>query len=504
MIAIGIRYLTGYAAAADRGRDQVEWPPHPGRVFMALAAAHFESEAAPAERSALEWLERADPPPALCAGAAFARTVMEAYVPVNDSCAAILNRSRQLRKFFRARLEDDTVYLVWSLEPPQDLRAALSALCARVTRVGHSSSLVQMWVVENADDVPECNWILSDGGQERRLRVPGRGTLRELELAFNQAARDDYDRMDYVVRAATRKQRKKLMSELEEKFPDGRPSLQRPQIVSWRGYAQKKEPRQQQRIFPGPFDPDFIILTKVDGNAHGIESTIQLTGALRNAAMKVAGERPPEWLSGHALDRAPSQLPHVAFFLIPYVGYEHADAHVMGLALAIPRPLASDQEVREVLGKFFFRLETGESTEIRLWRPHAWTWTLERETRERPPRSLQHERWNGPSRMWGSVTPVVLHHYPKRSRESDVERIVSEAFASALLPQPERIQVQGVSAHAGAGHARGIPSYDEGGSNLCRYQVHVVVRFPEPVQGPVLVGRGRYRGYGLCAPLPEE
>lgn len=46
MLTLGIRYLTGYAVASNVAhRDEVEWPPHPGRVFMAMAAAHFETGA---------------------------------------------------------------------------------------------------------------------------------------------------------------------------------------------------------------------------------------------------------------------------------------------------------------------------------------------------------------------------------------------------------------------------------------------------------------------------
>ena len=41
MFALGIQYLNGWSmAAADGARKvQPEWPPHPDRVFMALAAA---------------------------------------------------------------------------------------------------------------------------------------------------------------------------------------------------------------------------------------------------------------------------------------------------------------------------------------------------------------------------------------------------------------------------------------------------------------------------------
>ena len=46
-LSLVIEYLTGYAVATDAAnREQAEWPPHPARVFMALAAAHFETEPA--------------------------------------------------------------------------------------------------------------------------------------------------------------------------------------------------------------------------------------------------------------------------------------------------------------------------------------------------------------------------------------------------------------------------------------------------------------------------
>ncbi|MGQ9588956.1 MAG: type I-G CRISPR-associated protein Csb2, partial [Planctomycetota bacterium] len=58
MFAIGIRYLNGFSVACEPdSREQPEWPPHPARVFMALAAAHFETGEDPAEREALLWLE---------------------------------------------------------------------------------------------------------------------------------------------------------------------------------------------------------------------------------------------------------------------------------------------------------------------------------------------------------------------------------------------------------------------------------------------------------------
>ena len=65
-LTIAWEYLTGYAVATDpTSRDRAEWPPHPARVFMALAAAWFETEPPQGADEIREgWSERETP----CAG----------------------------------------------------------------------------------------------------------------------------------------------------------------------------------------------------------------------------------------------------------------------------------------------------------------------------------------------------------------------------------------------------------------------------------------------------
>ena len=61
MTTLGIHYLTGCAVATDRTSvgQTPEFPPHFGRVFMAMAATYFETRGNEEERAALEWLEAA-------------------------------------------------------------------------------------------------------------------------------------------------------------------------------------------------------------------------------------------------------------------------------------------------------------------------------------------------------------------------------------------------------------------------------------------------------------
>src|SRR5439155_24185821 len=100
-------------------REQAEWPPHPGRVFMAMVAAHYQTGAAAAERAALEWLEALDPP-LMHAPNGQSRAVVTQFVPVNDKSgpskamlqSAPIARDRQPRTFARTWLDGDTVWLM--------------------------------------------------------------------------------------------------------------------------------------------------------------------------------------------------------------------------------------------------------------------------------------------------------------------------------------------------------------------------------------------------------
>jgi CRISPR-associated protein Csb2 len=508
MIGIGVRYLCGYSVAADPSAQQPEWPPHPGRVFMAMAAAHFESGADAVERAALEWLER-EPAPAIRASDANDRVAVESYVPVNDKHGGIVRRLRQSRTFQKTRPDEDTVFLVWQADPPAEIRAALGNICSKVTRLGHSTSLVQMWVVP-ARDEPEANWKPQPSNGEVQFRVAEPDTMGHLESAFNGKAIEEYYRLATELEVAPTKDRRNLKARRSAAFPNGEPTYQRPQLSTWQGYSRVTTAEAQWRAANGPFDSEIVILTLSEGRILGLESTLQLTGALRNAVMKATdGESQPEWLTGHTRDSRPSERPHLAFFPLAFVGHLHADGHIMGLGIAIPRDLGHESssgradELRRYLGKGFFD-QTGAERQVHLWRDGVWDWKLDREKRERPPHTLRPESWTGPALSWASVTPVVLHHHPKKSRPNDVERLVREAFDSALLPQPGVVEIGPISALAGAGHIRDIPTFDAGGDGLCRYQTHVVARYSQPVIGPVLVGRGRYRGYGLFSPLPQE
>ncbi len=88
MLALEVEYLMGRVLAAGHNdRREVEWPPHPSRLYSALVAAYKECELGDEARTALEWLE-ALPAPDIYAQPPqhdeFVRDVADLFVPVND------------------------------------------------------------------------------------------------------------------------------------------------------------------------------------------------------------------------------------------------------------------------------------------------------------------------------------------------------------------------------------------------------------------------------------
>ncbi len=482
MVAIGIRYLMGWSMATNSAdRERPEWPPHPDRVFMALAAAYHETAGGDGELEALLWLEQLGAP-SMWAAEANERNVMTTYVPVNDSTTPRVrpgrtpspqqvnaglqllpeNRSRQPRQFPVVIPHDPTVYLVWPDTPSSEVRDGLESLCGKVIRVGHSASLVQAWV----EDTPqEPNLVPTDGVPQHSMRVPGPGRLEHLAAQYR--------------------------------------SGRRPERSRWAAYA-RPQPEGQPGTPHSLFQDRLLALRRVDGRRMGLESTLQLTGKLRNAVVKCCPEPVPEWVSGHNHDGGPSQEPHLAFLPLPFAGSEHADGHLLGLALAIPNSI-SPAEVGRCLSPLLGTDEDGSLRRVRLYDGANFEWLLEMEDMDSPPVALRSETWTQPDRHWATVTPIVFDRHPKgQDREIQAEQMVAEACQRIGLPRPVDVVLSQVSLHLGVPHSRTFPAMHRKSGEGRRQHSHAILTFAEPVGGPVILGAGRYRGYGMCRPARWE
>ncbi len=510
MFAIGICYLNGWAMAAADGarKEQAEWPPHPDRVFMALAAAWFETDEDPAEGEALHWLESL-PPPAVFAKDCTTRSAVVSYVPVNDTTAGLAvlpeYRTRKARGFPVAIPYDPTVYLVWPKIELDEHRVGLERLAAKVTHVGHSASFVQAWVVEDSDIHP--TWEPTEGIATHRMRVFSTGRLENLTHAYNKAKIVEYtalkERSD-ALRGAQGKEmkeeEKRLDSVISDRFGASAPVSLRPVATRWQGYGRPVKD-DSPNTTGSILNPDMIVLS-IRGRRVPLTTTLKLTQALRGVLMERCPQQPPpEWFSGHRSNGSPSTKPHMALLPLPFVGDQHADGRVMGLALALPRSLDMD-EARHSLGAFLYSTEIELPREHRLFNGRWFDCRIRLETREQTPKNLNPDTWTRASRVWASVTPVVLNrHFKGKDRWEQAAESLKDACGHIGLPRPREVMLHPVSLVEGAPPAREYPQVRRKSDGGRQSHAHAVMIFDEPVRGPVIVGAGRFRGYGLCRPM---
>jgi CRISPR-associated protein Csb2 len=527
MLALGIRYLTGYAVATDpANRNRAEWPPHPGRTFMALAAAHFETGEDPTERAALEWLET-QPAPGLMAPEADERAVVTHYVPVNDKAGPArgllqslpgITRGKQPRTYPRVRPHDDTVWLIWpDADPDEEFRRTLAGLCEKVTYIGHSSSLVQVWLSENGA-VPNSTWIPDPHGSTLQLRVPGRGTLAYLRDRFAAAAIAEFERLDRSVRQSKGKARREAMQSFEETLGvEWRRNVQppprlRPVLSMTQGYRAVEGPQEEPPLTT-IFDPGIVVL-RLEATERslptrlGLETTLRLTDILRRALMRQTTElgldSVPAIISGHEPDGTPLDRPHIAYVPLGFVGREHADGHLLGVGVIFPRPEhwpEQPRERRQILTALA-RVRTLKLGGLGVWR-------LVPEVREAPAYNLVPSAWTASRRgaaVWGTVTPIAFDRHPKAGSRAEYQREVTAMIRRACtrigLPEPSSVQIGPVSPHLGTPASRDYPRLPRKDGSERRH-THATLVFERPVRGPVILGAGRFRGYGLCRPLRE-
>ncbi len=547
MLAIQVAFLTGrYVATAYNSRSDSEWPPHPARLFSALAATHFAADEATvanhhAERAILEWLERQGAPSILASDAA-QRDVVTVFVPVNDTeltdvddkaaqvdearaalaeaeasgdakavkkCATsvkkadatlakaiaratavppkLLNprygqrllpehRERQPRTFPSVTPYDSRVTYVWSdATPTGEEQALLDALVGRVVRLGHSSSLVSVRLV---DDPGAPTWRPSLDGEEI-FRVFEPGQLAALERAFEHHR------------------------EIE---PRVMPAVPQP-------YARAAADAAQ----PAPrsiFSDDWLVLRRAEGPYFPMTATAGVARAVRKALMSYADEPIPELLSGHAPDRQPSEQPHLAIVPLPFVGHRHATGAILGVALVLPRTASGDarRAVYSAVARWeqTYREEDEDTPSLQLNLGAAGALHLERVEWGSVQASLRSGVWCGPARVWHSVTPVALDRNPGDLRSRDPGKL-ADATNEAIeiicrgcerigLAQPRFVEILPAAPWAGAAKVRHYPPYPGDPGRTQRLLTHIRIEFDEPVSGPILLGAGRFVGLGLFRP----
>ncbi|WP_420438525.1 type I-G CRISPR-associated protein Csb2 [Candidatus Poriferisodalis sp.] len=387
-------------------------------------------------------------------------------------------RGKQERQFPSVTPACPQVCFSWAETPVPDLASALDGLLSRVTRLGHSSSLVSCRLVETTA-VP----TMQPGSGSIVLRCPQRGQLMALE--------QEHRRHEGI----------------------------RPRSLPFVGvrYSTVAADNGSSTALRADTAGDFLVFELPDDKRRfPTTRTIELTEALRGAIFRHADDPLPEGLSGHLPDGQPSLDPHAAFLALPNVGHAHADGRIMGLAVMLPEALG-DEAARAAFRAIGKWEQAGSRRRCRLTLTGGITIEL---LRKQPPfelRTLRSHTWERPSSEWVSVTPIALPKNPgrlasgspaSRSRAwAAAEEQVRQSCLHVGLPQPAAVAVSLDPLTTGAHPAARFPAFVQGtrrASGVRRRLVHAAVRFEESVTGPVVLGSGRFMGLGLMRPLPRR
>lgn len=563
MLVIEVQLLTGrYVAIADNRKATsdatAEWPPHPARLFSAMVAALHDRPAPwiSGARTVLETLQCADAPEIEASNLdgdweMGRRSVCEVFMPVNDvglyaerdinkireaaqaveravltltSCedamqrpklekalekaqkehasaiekaVAIMDKPSAKDKKAVARLLDrrlnpkprtfpcfipdhDTIRFQWSklsLEPP--LRNALAALLDRVTRLGHSSSLVRCALATDAK--PTLIPAKTDEDFDHVLRVMSQNQLKRLEE-------------QYPIHTATR-----------PRVLPSRPQAYR--VVSESGATNP------QAYSQGQFDHrDWIVLVAERGSGLNVTRCVDAAKALHRTLVSRASDA--EFISGKAANHQTTERSHLAVVPLPDVGHDHADGHLLGIALVLPRDAVPTdrQQARELLARWELDVDAqSPNPRLRLLLVGGLVWWVRRE--DAPTLAgLKASVWCKPARRWVSATPVALDRNPGNLRSRDrqtrvvafeeARQVISTACTRQGLP-PARVELSFASLLTGSAPVRDFDPFPREANRLKRVRVHAELLFDEPVRGPILLGAGRFFGLGLFRPVEK-
>ena len=384
-------------------------------------------------------------------------------------------RVKQERFYPSVTPDDARVTYLWDSHPPDELCGVLDGLLGRVTRLGHSSSLVSCRVTS---DPPAASYLPGDTGES--MRAVRHGQLAELERqhALHHGIKPrSLPYTDVLYRAV-----------------NGPPTPVRPLQPNTAGEWIVFEFAHNSRTLPST-------------------QTVELASALRAAVFCYAEDPIPEEISGHRSGKTPTTAPHVAFLPLPYVGFERADGRMLGVALSLPGPL-SDAARRAVfravgawertVGQASLRITMGARGAVQMSRLHGPAALV----------SLQPSVWSRPSLLWVSATPIALPRHPgslgkgtataRAKAWTAAESSVADACEHIGLPRPLAVDVSLNPFTVGARPAASFPAFRQKGRDgrpIKRQLVHASLTFERPVAGPVMLGTGRFLGLGLMRPV---
>ncbi|MXX22086.1 MAG: type I-U CRISPR-associated protein Cas5/Cas6 [Chloroflexi bacterium] len=465
MLSIAVEFLHGTFrgdpdGTANTGRlTRGEWPPSPARLFAALVAADGTGDACRVTDGAeLAWFEQL-PPPVIHADPDPVHQPLRPRFVVQHGGAPAKGTHHEYvgrlgaasRPGVRVTPRSPHVVYQWDVTPPNGaILEALRRRAARVGYVGSADSPARARVATELLTLPaETGAFVPDHEGEAVVNVTREGDL----------ARWDSHHARWTERggSAGRSQSPALTHPTAYRSPLSDEPRDEGEVVAWLRLA-----------------------TAVSGRRVSALTTL-FKEAILSQHQRLYGE-PPAVLHGHGFRGTGYEL--ARYLALADVGFKRSRGRIHGLALWLP-PGADPVAHRMARdAAFAIRRLSGRGVDVAV---------APRDGEERPV-AARPDRWLRPSRGWATAVPAI-HERRRRLDLAEVARWCEHAG----LPAP--VAFRETRAPLVTGAIDLAPAeVNRPGRPALPYS-HVELWFERAVPGPVVIGSGRQRGFGLCVPL---
>lgn len=491
------RYLTIHVRAHEgRYHGDGDELPAPFRLFQALVAgAGISGSLDPQTKAALTWLEGLPDAPIVGAPRVVRGQAVTMFMPNNDldkfgGDVRNIAKTRGAQKVWRPRHFDAAVPWIYAWPFAEDGATHADRICAlsgKLYQLGRGVDMAWAWgeVLDEAAldaKLVEYNGIVRrpSAGDGLLLACPSAGSFESLERRYRAP---------------------RFRTESGQRV-----FIQQPK-PSYRQISYESPPVRHVFELRSSTDSDRRVAWPIEGASSLVVAAREAARAHLSKAMPNRIHDVDQHLVGRRPDGAnavPAES-RVRIIPIPSIGMHYADRAIRRLLVEIPAacPIRSEDVRWAFSGAELFDPDTGV-----VLSPSA------------DDEMLRHYGVGAGARMFRSVTPVVLPEEGKRRRidptrkleeaKRGLERAMEIWGARAAVVQA--LRHTGVSARAESIRLQREP-FDGSGSRVepfaegTRFEKerlwHVEVAFSVPVEGPLLLGDGRFLGLGLMAPARD-
>ena len=483
MLAISVEFLHGtYRGDPDggavSGRASLgEWPPSVARLLAAFVAADGMGEGCRVTTGIeLEFLESLGPPVIHAEPDPLHQPLHPRYVVLASKSPAKATHQEYpartgalVRPGARVALRHAQVVYVWEDADAANSLDALRLRAARIGYLGCADSPVRVRVTSDieASDIEEAaakelHAFRPRAAGTRMVSVPRPGHhLAALAAAYGawqehgpSAARSQFPALRNLVAYAG-------PEDVTDEEEAGH-------VVAWLRLKQS-----------------------VSGRRIG-DVTAALKGAVISKYERLYGDPVPRELHGHGFEGTGFEI--ARYLALPNAGFDHSDGRIHGAAIWLPHGNCDEiatERIRAAARSVDVLHTSNISVGVAPWAGEA------------RPKAVTPARWRERSDAWVTAVPAIHERFgkldlPELRRWCRHARLPEPiAFRSARVPLVKgALALHPIEVHRPAPQAL----------DAMKPYSHVELRFAEAVRGPVVIGGGRSRGFGLCVPIeyPSE